>query len=93
MRIEITKQAIRDLEKLPDRLAEKFDLWLSAIAQMELRKVRIHPGLHDEPLQGQRFGQRSVRLNRSYRVIYKIKKETAFTEEILIVIEITKHQY
>jgi proteic killer suppression protein len=92
MKIEMTKQAIRDLEKLPDHLVEKFDLWLSAIDQMELRKVRIHPGLHDEPLQGQRFGQRSVRLNRSYRVIYKIKKETTSTEAVLI-IEITKHRY
>ena len=32
-------------------------------------------GFHDEPLRGQRHGQRSIRLNRAYRAIYVISSD------------------
>jgi hypothetical protein len=39
--------------------------------------VRKVPGFHDEPLSGKRFGQRSLRLSKSYRAFYEIEGTTA----------------
>ncbi len=44
---------------------------------------------HDEPLKGQRIGQRSIRLSKSYRAIY-----IEHNDDIIIeVIEVNKHEY
>ncbi len=45
------------------------------IVGIGLSEVRKVPGYHDEPLKGQRKGQRSIRLSRSYRAIYVIEEE------------------
>lgn len=54
-----------------------------------LREVRKRPGFHDEPLKGLRKGQRSVRLNQAYRLIYR---EVKGHLEILL-LEVSKHAY
>jgi proteic killer suppression protein len=53
----------------------------------EVRKVR---GYHDETLQRDRFGQRSIRLSRAYRAIYELKGDTA---AFVSIEEVSKHQY
>lgn len=53
-----------------------------------MRKV---PGFHDEPLKGDRKGQRSIRLNRAYRAIYVVSKGGAV--ELVSVEEVSKHDY
>ena len=63
--------------------------WVEFVETAGLREVRKCLGYHDEPLKGDRFGQRSVRLNRSYRLIYKEMNEMV---EILL-IEVNKHEY
>jgi toxin HigB-1 len=55
-----------------------------------LAAIRKIPGYHDEPLQGQRAGQRSVRLNRAYRVIYEL---VAGEVQIVRVLDVNKHKY
>ncbi|MCX6103790.1 MAG: hypothetical protein NT000_11115 [Proteobacteria bacterium] len=68
-------------------------MWAETVEMEGIRTVRRLPGYHDEPLRGDREGQRqrSVRLSRAYRVIYE---ETAKEEITLIAIqEITKHGY
>ena len=61
---------------------------------MELQgvwEVRKLPGYHDEPLKGDRRGQRSIRLNRAYRLIYE---EDEHGEVLVIaVMEVNKHEY
>ena len=42
-----------------------------------------------EPLKGERKGQRSVRMNKAYRLIYKIIKDRIHIE----LIEVNKHEY
>jgi proteic killer suppression protein len=54
----------------------------------EVRKV---PGYHDEPLRGQRAGQRSIRLSRAYRAIYVVT--TRGDVEFIQVVEVSKHDY
>jgi len=59
------------------------------LRKTELPKIRKIKGYHDEPLQGDRKGQRSVRLSRSYRAIYVQNK----TKVLITIIEIHKHKY
>ena len=56
-----------------------------------IKNVRKIPGFHDEPLKGDRKGQRSIRLSKSYRAIYRVIKGRAI--EIVQVEEINKHEY
>jgi proteic killer suppression protein len=55
-----------------------------------LEEVRKAPGYHDEPLKGDRLGQRSIRLSRSYRAIYEIKSSNV---EFVSIKEVSKHDY
>jgi proteic killer suppression protein len=90
VRFEVSKLASKQLEKLPDHICEAFDAWTEKVIYLGLQEVRKVPGYHDEALQGERFGQRSVRLNRSYRVIYKIIKNEVL---IICILEVNKHNY
>ena len=63
------------LEKLPKYILEKFGFWEQSVNQLGIEKVRESKGFHDEPLKGIRDGQRSVRLSKSYRVIYVEDKQ------------------
>lgn len=56
-----------------------------------LRQVQKTPGYHDEPLKGKRFGQSSIRLNKSYRAIYIVKKGKQI--EFIEIKEVNKHEY
>jgi toxin HigB-1 len=60
-----------------------------------LEKVRKVPGYHDEPLRGQREGQRSIRLNIAYRALYTIEKDESGDDVVkfVSVFEVTKHEY
>jgi plasmid maintenance system killer protein len=55
-----------------------------------LEEVRRAPGYHDEPLKGDRAGQRSIRLSRSYRAIYEIKREIVTFASVE---EVSTHDY
>ena len=57
---------------------------------MELEEVRKVLGWHDEPLYGKRKGQRSIRLSKSYRAIYVIKKTHI---KFVSIEEVHKHAY
>jgi proteic killer suppression protein len=52
--------------------------------------VRKAPGYHDEPLLGDRKGQRSIRLNKQWRAIYRILAQKI---EFILIEEVTPHDY
>lgn len=60
----------RQLRKLPDFVVAKLLAWAKSVELKGLREIRKIPGYHDEPLKGDRKGQRSIRLSKSYRAIY-----------------------
>ena len=65
--------------------------WVVVVERVGMHEARKCAGYHDEPLTGQRKGQRSIRLNRNYRAIYL---ETVTTSLIIVeVIEVNKHEY
>ncbi len=89
--IELSKHAKRDLEKVPRQIKFKLQIWIDTVERIGLLETRKISGFHDEPLKGDRQGQRSVRLNIAYRAIYEI---TELGEIHLIkILEVTKHDY
>lgn len=89
--VRVTKKALENLEKVPPGIAKKFRAWIKAIKTYGLMEVRKTKSFHDELLQGVRFGQRSIRLNRAYRVFY-IEKRGGIIE-LIEVLEVNKHDY
>ena len=86
-----SKHVDKDLDRLPTFLVHKFRAWVVAVEREGMESVRKLKGFHDEPLRGQRNGQRSVRLNRAYRIIYIEREEGQI--HIAEVIEVNKHEY
>lgn len=89
--IQITKQALKDLKRTPQYIQQKFSSWLVAVNKAGLEETRRRPGWHDEPLIGDRKGQRSIRLNKQWRAIYIIKQNGQI--EFIEVKEVTPHEY
>ncbi len=86
-----SKQFEKQLKKIPKRIIEAVLVWIETVEELGIREARKLKGYHDEPLKGQRKGQRSVRMSRSYRVIYEgdqDKKTVTIT-----VLEVNKHEY
>jgi proteic killer suppression protein len=82
----LTRNAEKQLKKAPANIVQKLLYWVSQVEDYGLLEVRKIPGFHDEPLKGQRKGQRSVRLSKSWRAIYTI-------EDNILVIEVHNHDY
>ena len=89
-RVEIARLAEKQLRKLPRHIVDSLLIWVAAVEHDGLEEVRKVPGYHDEPLKGDRTGQRSIRLSRAYRAIYEIKQGTA---RFVSVTEVSKHEY
>lgn len=81
----------KDLKKIPLYIVKKLQRWAEQVEMLGLSEVRRSPGWHDEPLKGERKGQRSIRLSKAYRAIYKEDKTERIT--IVLVIEVNKHKY
>jgi proteic killer suppression protein len=84
-------RVVKQLRKLPFFVLDKLNAWARSVEREGLREVRRIPGYHDEPLKGDRTGQRSIRLTRAYRAIYTESKDGEI--EIVIVEEVNKHEY
>lgn len=79
----------KQLSRVPSSIRKKVQGWIYEVELRGLAEVAKLPGLHDEPLQGNRYGQRSVRLNRSYRLIYRVIADRVYIE----LLEVHKHGY
>ena len=89
--IHLSKRARSDLQKVPKHIYRKLDGWISAVENEGLEVVRKVRGYHDEPLKGQRAGQRSIRLSLSYRAIYTVAEESQV--RLVRIEEVSKHEY
>ena len=89
--IVISERARKQLARVPRRIAEKLLGWVDLVVEDGLEEARRVPGYHDEPLRGDRLGQRSIRLNIHYRAIYEIRNNG--TIEFVSVEEVNKHEY
>lgn len=90
-KVEISKNAYKDLEKTPQHVVIKLQSWVEDVGCLGLREVRKIKGYHDEPLKGKRDGQRSIRLSKAYRAIYEV--DSTFSIHFLEIVEVNKHDY
>ncbi len=79
----------KQLDKVPDFIKKKVLLWVFLVEASGIAEVMKSPGYHDEPLKGERKGQRSVRMNRAYRLIYYVIQDRVHIE----LLEVNKHEY
>lgn len=89
--VKISKKAQKDVTKIPVNLQEKLYFWVRTVMEFGLLKARQSKGYHDEPLHGDRKGQRSIRLNKAYRAIYIEKSDGQI--EFVEIVEVNKHEY
>ena len=90
-KVKLTKLAEKQLRKVPKFIGLKLAQWVQAVNIQGLEEVRRIPGYHDEPLKGERKGERSIRLNRAYRAIYTVQEDQSI--EFVCVEEVNKHDY
>ncbi len=86
--VDLSK-VVKRLPKLPVNIRKKLFLWEALVHEKGMLMIRQHPGFNDEPLRGNRKGQRSIRLNRSWRAIYEEKENGDVI--IIEVQEVHKH--
>lgn len=70
--VVLNKRVARDLKKLPKHILFQFDLWVEIIETEGLQMMRQINDYRDHSLMGERKGQRSSSLSRSWRVIYTL---------------------
>jgi toxin HigB-1 len=89
--VVISSKAKDELKKIPVYIVKKLGSWIEAVSNDGLFEVRKIKGYHDEPLKGNRVGQRSIRLNKVYRAIYTIRKDGS--TELVNIEEVNNHDY
>lgn len=88
-RVSRSKAFEKQLEKVPDFIRKKVIFWVFLVESNGLAEVMKSRGFHDEPLKGERRGQRSVRMNQAYRLIYQVIQDRVHIE----LLEVHKHDY
>lgn len=76
--------------KIPYEIVEKVHIWVLRVELDGMNKTRLIKSYHDEPLKGARVGERSIRLNRKYRLIYRELFKGYVVVEVL---EVNAHEY
>lgn len=87
----ISKNALKDLKKVPIHILIQFDLWVEIIELEGFKSMQMIKGYNDHALHGIRKGQRSSYLSRSWRVIYTLDEST--NEINVEVLEVNHHDY
>jgi len=82
-------KVVKVLCKLPVEIRNAYSVWRSVVLEDGLKGLRTVKGFHLEKLKGNRLGQCSCRLNRGYRVVFEKQKDNF----IIVVLEVTKHEY
>lgn len=89
--VVLSKKASKDIKKIPRHILVVFDLWVELIETEGFKEMQKIKGYRDHSLKGDRKGQRSSSLSKSWRVIYTLDKQTnLLTIEVL---EVNHHEY
>ncbi|MFP5492198.1 MAG: type II toxin-antitoxin system mRNA interferase toxin, RelE/StbE family [Bacteriovoracia bacterium] len=89
MLVLISRNARKDVRRAPYFIVLKFQTWFEIVTEDGIEAVQRVVGYRDHPLVGNRKGQRSSSLNRSWRVIYIIETD----HNSVYVLEVTNHEY
>jgi len=88
--VNVALNVKKNFHKVPLAIKKKFFTWVAAVEERGLNEVRKIPGYHDEPLKGNRQGQRAIRLNKQWRAIYRVINKKI---EFVLIEEVTPHDY
>jgi mRNA-degrading endonuclease YafQ of YafQ-DinJ toxin-antitoxin module len=90
-KVILSKNAQKRLKRVPRQILVLFDLWIEIIETEGFTSMQIINGYRDHALIGERKGQRSSSLTRSWRVIYILNH----TDEMIVikVLEVNHHVY
>ncbi|MCB9024740.1 MAG: type II toxin-antitoxin system mRNA interferase toxin, RelE/StbE family [Bdellovibrionaceae bacterium] len=86
-----SKKFEKQLKKIPNYIKEAAAVWIASVEEVGIREVRKLKGYHDEPLKGDRKGQRSIRLSKAYRLIYEEDEQKNLV--VITILEVNKHEY
>ena len=84
-------QVRKQLKKVPRHIVDALQTWADRVEVFGMAEVRKVKGYHDEPLKGDRKGQRSVRLSRQWRAIYEELDQGEV--RLVVVEEVVPHAY
>ena len=79
----------KQLAKAPIEVLKRYEKWKAIVEISGPEGLGIIRGLRDEALSGKWNGYRSSRLNKQYRVIYRVSG----SELKVYVVEMTPHDY
>jgi addiction module RelE/StbE family toxin len=79
----------RKLPHIPVEVLKRYEKWKDIVTISGPEGLRQIKGFHDEALRGEWKGNRSSRLGKQYRVIYKIANQQLYVQ----VINLTAHDY
>ncbi len=81
----------KSLKKVPYFIRDKMQIWADMVEKEGLLTVQKLGGYRDHILRGNRKGQRSVYLNKKWRLIYTVSKEGQIN--IITIEEVIPHDY
>ena len=83
------RRVARQLDQLPADVLKRYEKWKDIVSISGPQGLRLIKGFRDEGLFGKWKGHRSSRLNRQFRVIYRIESDRVLVE----VVNVTAHDY
>jgi proteic killer suppression protein len=88
--IELTDKFKKQIKKMPSFIIESAQAWIDSVNEIGLDKTNELPGYRAHHLKGDRKGERSVSLNKSYRIIFTVENGEV---QVVCLREINKHKY
>ena len=77
------------LKSLPIDILKRYEKWKDIVVISGPKGLRLIKGFHDESLKGELKGNRSSRLGKKYRIIYKVVESNVLVQ----VVDLTPHDY
>jgi addiction module RelE/StbE family toxin len=83
------RRVLRQIRGLPQDILKRYEKWKDIVTISGLNGLRLIKGFHDESLRGEWKDHRSSRLDRQFRVIYRVEQDQVLVQ----VVNITAHDY
>lgn len=83
------KKAVKHINSIPLEILKRYEKWKDIVSISGPEGLKNIKGFNDEALRGEWKGYRSSRLNKQYRVIYKVEGKQFF----IYVMDVTAHDY
>ncbi len=79
----------KQIRSHPTDILKRYEKWKDIVSISGPQGLRLIKGFHDESLRGEWKDNRSSRLGKQFRVVYRIEKDQVLVQ----VVNITAHDY